>query len=478
MKQLKPDFIHALEELQKMNGGEIFAGLSDELARGVPSTSVRVNRLKGVTVPIDVKKVPWNLDGFYLAGERPRFTFDPALHQGLYYVQDPSSMVVGTIVERLTSEMGPIVCIDSCAAPGGKTTAVIDALPADSLMIANEFDSSRAEALKENIIKWGSPNVVVSRGDTARLSSPGPIADVILADVPCSGEGMMRKDDDAVAQWSRGLIDGCAALQREIVSNVWEALKPGGFLIYSTCTFNSSENEDNVRWIAETLGGEVIEAPIEPVDGIARGISISSATDDIARRVRRFIPGRVDGEGLFVAVIRKVGNDSGEQIVSKSKNKNRQDRKVNQKTRLPDVSVYLGEDYSCVDDNGSIYALPARWAALIENLQKKLHIIYKGVEIGQIKGRDLVPAQALALSTALRPNVFPTEEIDYPTAIAYLRREAIMLPEGSPRGLVLLTYGGRPLGFVKNLGNRSNNLFPKQFAIRSTYAPTLPPSVL
>ena len=145
--------------------------------------------------------------------------------------------VVAELVERFFQDNTQIRYLDACAAPGGKTLAAVDALPSDAFVLANEYDFRRASILTENVVKHGSSNVAVSRGDTARLAALGPVFDIVAADVPCSGEGMMRKDDEAVAQWTPALVDSCVARQREILANLWQTLRPGGFLIYSTCTF-------------------------------------------------------------------------------------------------------------------------------------------------------------------------------------------------------------------------------------------------
>lgn len=207
------------------------ATLIDALGRE-PSVAVRLNAGKtgaGKSV-VGGRRVGWNDAGFHLS-ERPAFTFDPALHQGLYYVQDASSMFVGHVVGELTrNAAGPLTVLDACAAPGGKTTAVIDALPEGSVVVANEFVAKRAAVLRENLAKWGYPYVVVTQGDTSRFSQMEGVFDIVVADVPCSGEGMMRKDEDAVGQWSDGLVEQCSRLQHEILGNLWGALRPGDTL--------------------------------------------------------------------------------------------------------------------------------------------------------------------------------------------------------------------------------------------------------
>lgn len=268
-----------------------------------PSLSVRSNIRKKspdyADFPAD-GRVPWCDEGLYLSS-RPSFTLDPALHQGRYYVQDASSMFLGYVVRQITDGVStPLLALDACAAPGGKTTALIDALPAGSVVVANEYVPKRAAILKENVMKWGYPGVIVTRDDTSRI--PGACADfdIVVADVPCSGEGMMRKDSTAVEQWSQALVDECAVRQREIVDNLWGAVAPGGFFIYSTCTFNRYENEQVVDHMVDDLGAESVDIPVDDGWNIATGIGTSA-------RCFRFLPGFTRGEGLFMAVLRKPG---------------------------------------------------------------------------------------------------------------------------------------------------------------------------
>ncbi|MDE5785829.1 MAG: RsmB/NOP family class I SAM-dependent RNA methyltransferase, partial [Duncaniella sp.] len=226
------------------------APLLESLRNGEPERSVRLNPAKPSASVPDGEPVEWCDGSVRLDSAAPTVTLDPLFHAGAYYAQDASSMIVKTIVKHLAGD-GPLVLVDACAAPGGKTTAAIDSLPAGSLVIANEIVPSRCAVLRENMLKWGYPATIVTRGDTAALARLGETADIIIADVPCSGEGMMRKDSDAIAQWSARLVEECASLQREIVTNLWNLLRPGGTMIYSTCTFNRHEDEENVAYIVE-----------------------------------------------------------------------------------------------------------------------------------------------------------------------------------------------------------------------------------
>ena len=308
---LKPEFI----EMLRQTDAEVFAGLPEALENTAPETSVRINRGKigvlrelrelGVLGELRTDyEVPWsNGTGLYLA-ERPNFTLMPALHQGLIYVQDASSMALCHIVTRLSQSLGgtPLRLLDACAAPGGKTLCAADSLPEGSLVVANEYDFRRAEILRENVIKWGLPAAVVSRGDTARFRRLREEFDIVCVDAPCSGEGMMRKDETARSQWSPALVRECAARQDEILGNVWEALRPGGFLVYSTCTFNTVENEEVISRFAADNGAEFVDTGLTEFPGVLPALKGFPGV-----LAARFLPSRLRGEGIFVSVIRKPG---------------------------------------------------------------------------------------------------------------------------------------------------------------------------
>ncbi len=440
------------------------AGLGDALATTAPEVSIRVNTAKGASLPSNADTVKWwSKGGFYLS-ERLPFTFDPALHQGLYYVQDASSMAIAAIVSHLSEGQGALRYLDSCAAPGGKTTAAIDALPDGSLIVANEYDFRRANILAENVSKWGNPRVVVSRGDTAKFTNLPGFFDIVAADVPCSGEGMMRKDAEAAAQWSPTLVNECAARQREIVDNVWTALRPGGYMIYSTCTFNRDENEDIVDYIVNEYGAHTIAIPaLDAHSEIAPAIFGDN-------KCYRFIPGRTRGEGLFVCVLQKP-QDAEVRKPKKNKQRDNKPRITLSAEHAKLARTWLLGDYDLrlSADGESLYAVPKDIAEAVSTLSSTLDVVELCLCVGRIKGRDLIPSQQLALSLALDPSTFARVNVDYKTALTYLRRETIAASEGAPRGFNLLYFDNTPLGFVKNLGNRVNNLYPTQWRILSTY---------
>lgn len=469
-------------EFREFLSGQL-ASEADALAAALegsePSVSVRINPMKdggSCEVVGGATAVPWCNDGFYL-GDRPDFTLDPAMHQGRYYVQDASSMVIWMIVRELSARLntpggGKLRYLDACAAPGGKTTAAMAALPPDAFVVANEFDFRRAEILKENVIKWGKGEVAVSRGDTARFRQLPCWFDIVAADVPCSGEGMMRKDVKACEQWSENLVRECAARQREIAGNLWEALRPGGYFIYSTCTFNRHENEDMLAWMTDELGAVVEQIPGAVPEGVVQSGSMW-----------RFLPSRIRGEGLAIGVLRKPengGNPSEGGVGCRDVNngvkrlkKGRDGRGDKNVKGAPDMKEIFRRCGSWLDDGGDydfslhgdeIRALRKSCGAEVRELEGVLDLIYAGITVGNLKGRDVMPAHALAMSASLRRGAFNEAEVSRETALAYLRREA---PEGieAPRGAVMLTYGGWPLGFVNHLGNRSNNLYPQAWRI-------------
>lgn len=435
-----------------------------------PSVSVRCNIAKNILPPIGASLVKWCRWGYYL-NNRPQFTFDPAFHQGLYYVQDASSMIISHVVSELTKDsIEPLIYLDACAAPGGKTTAVIDVLPINSLVVANEYVPQRAGVLVENVSKWGNPNVIVSKGDTAKFKKLKRLFDIIAIDAPCSGEGMFRKESDAVAQWNPGLVKECAQRQREIITNLWESLKPGGYLIYSTCTFNRLENEEIVDFIIENFDAESIDINIPEEWNIVSGINTS-------HHCYRFMPHKVNGEGLFLAVLRKKNENCG---IYHKKNKTSKNKPVKSNKAIQNCYKWIenSADYELEVNNECLVAFSKEHSALLSLFKSHLNVIYFGINIGKIKGKDVIPDRALALSNLINQDAFDIIEVDYNTAIAYLRREAVVLPDNSPRGYILLTYNNYSLGFVKNLGNRANNLYPQEYRILSSHIPDEIPRIL
>ena len=456
-----------IEQIETLFPGDA-KSLVDAIVGGDAVTSIRVNNAKTSMRPGIEDRVPWCEEGYYLPGHES-FTFDPLFHAGLYYVQDASSMIISYIVRSLVNK--PVKYLDLCAAPGGKTTAALSALPPGSLMVCNEVVPQRAAILKENVMKWGYANCIVASDDSSRWGNLTHYFDVVAADVPCSGEGMFRKDDTAVEQWTPALVAQCAERQRLIIDNVWDAIAPGGLLIYSTCTYNRCENEDIVKYIIAEHGAEPVRLDMPREWDITAGVG----GEDYCYR---FLPHKTRGEGLFVCVLRKPGEESCGRAMSQDKRRS-QGRTV--AAKIPDsVKNWLcgSGDYTFSMQGGSVVtAMPEAFVRDSVMIQSKVKTLSCGVEVGVLKGKDIVPVQSLALATALNRGAFATVEVGYAEAISYLRGDVVMIGD-APRGIVLLLYQGVPIGFVKQLGNRANNLYPREWRIRSTYVPVTPPQVI
>ena len=424
-----------------------------------PSVAVRVNEARGVGVPDGARLVPWCRQGFYLE-DRPAFTFDTDWHAGRYYVQDASSMFIAHVISHFVQS--PVRYLDLCAAPGGKTTAAIQALPSRSLVVANEIVPPRARVLADNVTRWGYPRCVVTSNAPAQIGRLTHFFDVIAADVPCSGEGMMRKDDEAVEQWSPALVEQCAQRQREILADAWNALRPGGLLIYSTCTYNRQENEEIAEYIVNELGATSLEVPVETSWNIHPAIGSDAYC-------YRFMPHRVDGEGLFMAVFRKDGN--GPRQVPRIKEKSAKKCDETGKNWLSEP-----DDFVVEPQGDLLVAVPQDIRTDVAVLRASLAVLHGGIELATVMGHKMVPHHAMAMSLTRADGAFPICEVDYPTSLRYLRGESIAV-EGT-RGYVLVAHQGAVLGFANNLGNRANNLYPKSQRILSTHLPDTKPEVL
>ena len=448
-----------------------------------PPVSIRVNRTKW-SGEVAGEPVLWASAGVYLS-QRPTFTFDPLFHAGCYYVQEASSMFVEQVLRTYIT--GPVVMLDLCAAPGGKSTHVRSVLPVGSLLVANEVMRNRSQVLAENLIKWGNVEVVVTNNDPADFTSLTEVFDVVLADVPCSGEGMFRKDPVAVEEWSTDNVQVCWQRQRRILADIWPALKPGGLLIYSTCTYNREEDEENVAWIAEELGAEILPLDVEPGWGVVGNLLPLSSVKDTVKAERlfpvaHFIPGFTRGEGFFLAVLRKNGEE-GVSDWGMSSDRYKSERVKSKKKRTVQASVPAlpascrswllhADTFDFVSDGPVWTAIRASFSRQIGLLRESVKVWQVGVPLATVKGKDYIPLHALAMSVDLNRAAFPVVPVSYDMAVPYLRKEVLVLPPDTPKGYVLLTFQDTPIGFVKNIGGRANNLYPQEWKIRTSYLST------
>jgi 16S rRNA C967 or C1407 C5-methylase (RsmB/RsmF family)/NOL1/NOP2/fmu family ribosome biogenesis protein len=446
--ELPNDFIERMRDLL----GEDYEDFKSAL-EGLPSVSVRLNKNK-VNGVLHSESVPWCETGYYL-DERIPFTFDPAFHAGAYYVQEASSMFLEQAIKNYVKK--PVRCLDLCAAPGGKSTHLCDILPEDSLLVCNEVNPSRVGALYENIVKWGSPYTIVCSNEPKHIGKRLPhFFDVIVADLPCSGEGMFRKDRNSINEWSANNVNMCAGRQRHILKEVWDALRPGGLLIYSTCTYNIDENEQNLFTLYKEYGAKTLNIPIKTNWGIV-------GAQKHSQNVYRFFPHRTRGEGFFIAALLKP--DDGSYRGFKNKDK-----------ELP--HPYVGVDEWLIEpdrfhielSNNIIKAYPwMHYYNYAYMRQNNMDMLYSGILVGTKKGSDLIPSHPLAMSNFINREYFPTRELNTDEAITYLQKGE--LSSGEEKGHVLLTYNGLTLGFIKQLTDRVNNLYPTDWRIKSQKKP-------
>ena len=451
---LPVDFIDSMRQAMGSEAELLLQALQTE-----PVTSIRLNsKLDVLTFDCDTEEVPWHVDGYYLS-ERPQFTLDPLFHAGCYYVQEASSMFIQQILEQYVDTSS--IVLDLCAAPGGKSTLISEYLGADGLLLSNEVVRQRVFVLSENIQKWGNGNTVVTHNTPAEYGERcAGLFDCILVDAPCSGEGMFRKDEKAREEWSLAAVRRCAERQRAILMDVWDALKPGGILIYSTCTFNAEENEKNVEWAAETLGAEVLPVDYEPSWGIVE-----------SNVGYHFYPHRTKGEGFYVCAMRKEGEwAKGERLEAKGERlKAKGERRMDEgrKEFLEAMRSWLQhpDDWTIRYTDRFATAYPLKYKEIIEYLSSRMTCISTGFGLGEERGRGMAPQHSLSMVTDFRKEAFPNVALTREQALAYLRTEALQVND-VPLGLLLLTYESVPLGFAKNVGNRLNNLYPNEWRIR------------
>lgn len=447
---LPKEFIH---RLQGQLGTSILRFV-DALQQD-PILSVRMHPGK-MAVPQweGVERVPWCSSGYYLP-QKPVYTLDPLFHAGSFYPQEASSMVLDWLVRHVCDLPVQPMVLDLCGAPGGKSTLLASFLDGQGLLVANEVIKSRAAILAENVSKWGFANCVVTRSDPSKFAGLTSMFDLMVVDAPCSGEGMFRKDDRAIEEWSVANTQMCALRQQRILTDAWPALKQGGFLIYSTCTFNPAENEENMAWMADELGAEVLSLPVPEEWGVER-ISVG-AGNGLA-----FYPHKVRGEGFFVAVLQKT---AAEKAIPPAK---RRDKKA-VKTKAPkELSALLNDAQSWFfqEERNGWCAFPSALGAELSLLQQHLDVWSYGVMLGKPMKEQWIPAHGLANAIDMKASAFPRLDLSLNEALHYLKGEALAAPQGLSVGYVLMTYKEVPLGFAKNIGKRLNNLFPSSWRIR------------
>lgn len=443
MSDFPPDFINSLKHIPGFDENAFVKAHENSAP-----TSIRLNPFKKTDLNFELgNKVPWANDAFYL-NERPIFTADPLFHAGCYYVQEASSMFVEHALKQVVNFENEIFALDLCAAPGGKSTILSSLLNQKSVLVANEVVKNRADVLAYNLAKWGISNHVITNNETSSFSNIKGLFDVVIVDAPCSGSGLFRKQEDAPEEWSLQAVEHCSARQRSILTDIIPSLKENGHLVYSTCSYSTSENEEIVKWLVSEHGMEIIPIKLERDWGIEdTGFGF------------RFYPNKVQGEGFFCCVLR-ASNNSGSFSFSKKNS-----FKEASKTELEIISnfIELLNDHKVINHNDEFKLLNNNCLYMINSTKKDLYFKSVGTPIGEIKHGELVPHHFLALSNHLKRDVESVELAD-DESIKYLKKEDLKLPESS-KGLKRFTSKGFGLGWGKNLGNRINNYLPSHFQI-------------
>jgi 16S rRNA C967 or C1407 C5-methylase (RsmB/RsmF family)/NOL1/NOP2/fmu family ribosome biogenesis protein len=443
---LPDDFVKRIHTQKYLDADALLKALAE------PSpVSIRINPSKWNMVPKDSDPVSWCTNGNYLRS-RPSFTLDPLFHSGCYYPQEASSMFLEQVIRQAAGSLENLHVLDLCGAPGGKSSHLYDLIGHTSLLVSNEVIRSRAVILAETVTKWGSGNILVTQNDPSAFGRLTGYFDIILIDAPCSGEGMFRSSV-ALDEWSEENTMHCSERQKRILMDVWPALKENGILIYSTCTFNPGENEENIKWLTDKHKSESISLNISDFVGI-REIDFQGV------RGYGFYPDQIRGEGFFITVIRKTGIQESIRVKSQRKQElkpGKDDLAVALKwTEFPSERILKWGD--------EVLSVPCEMEDYMF-LYQNLKIVKPGTKIFVLKGRDYLPSHEIALSNKLKTDSFPVDEIGLSEALSYLKRDNFIL-QNQTKGWNIASYKSINLGFFKNLGNRINNYFPVEWRIR------------
>lgn len=414
-----------------------------------PVVSVRVNPLKPTHQFDHLAPVPWCKNGYYLP-ERPIFTADPLLHAGAYYVQEASSMFLQHALLQYINFDDTNIVLDSCAAPGGKSTIIASLLNNNSLLIANEIIPNRAQILAENLTKWGRMNTWVTQNDvTSFAASPG-LFNLVCIDAPCSGSGLFRRMPDYQQDWSPEIVRQCASRQIQILQNVYDSLCINGYLVYMTCSFSKQENEEIVDHILSTY--DVTSLPIHINQNW--GIVESQSTQHLGYGYR-FFPHNLQGEGFFLSIFRK--NDGKNQYIPPCTK--------NSTSPVPEIiSTLFGQiKIQPIHIQDEWIAVPEHLWGYIHELQGKVKWIKRGIKVGKIIKNELIPDHEIAMYSGLQVK-HPIIEVTHEMALQYLKKENIYL-EDVPKGWICISYQHHILGWAKHMGNRTNNYYPAHYRI-------------
>jgi 16S rRNA C967 or C1407 C5-methylase (RsmB/RsmF family)/NOL1/NOP2/fmu family ribosome biogenesis protein len=452
--KLPPSLLDSLQQVEGFDK-ETFVLVHES---GEQVTSVRFNPNKPASHELPVSlKVPWSSQGYYLS-ERPSFILDPLLHAGVYYVQEASGMFLEQALRQSVDLAQPLRVLDLCAAPGGKSTLLQSLINQDSLLVSNEVIKPRAAILEENLTKWGAPNVLITNNDPADFAKLENFFDVIVIDAPCSGSGLFRRDPEAIKEWSEQHVQLCCQRQHRILADVYPALKQGGILIYSTCSYSKQENEEVLDWICDELDVKPVSLLLDTAWQI-----VTVHSDKHHLPAYRFFPDKIQGEGFFITCLRK--EDGGTAQLRPPKKSILQKLSKNE-TAIAGRWLKTGLSLQLLKQGDRILAIPAAQESALMAIVEKLYVRSAGISLGKIAGNDLVPDHALAVSTIVNDQIVSVS-LKRPEALQYLRKEEVSI-ESAHKGWALVRYKGVALGWVKMLQNRNNNYYPSSWRILKT----------
>lgn len=444
------EFIQRISARLASEAGQFFAALEQPAP-----VSIRKHPVKGNNCFDGSEKVPWCTTGVYLA-ERPVFTLDPLFHAGAYYVQEASSMFLHHVLEQLPVEKTDLKILDLCAAPGGKSTLAASWLAGEGLLVSNEVIQTRIPVLIENTIKWGYANTIVTHNDAAHFARLPEFFDIIITDAPCSGEGLFRKDPDAIQEWSAANCTLCENRQQRILEDVLPALKTGGILIYSTCTYNPGENDDIIRQLCTEHEMQVQHIPVPDEWNIIKTPSGGFA----------FYPHKIKGEGFFCCVLMKNEPAEHGSSTPRPRKKNQQAKKITSEISDKLSSFLLpGTDVQFIQNQEEWIAVPGKISEPFIEIKNALYVKHAGIPLGTFKGHDFIPSPELPFYLEFTPPL-PTCNLSKDDALRFLKKDTFALPETCEKGWVLMMYENHSLGWIKNLGNRWNNYYPNHWKIR------------
>ncbi|MEN9964983.1 MAG: hypothetical protein RL582_2078 [Bacteroidota bacterium] len=456
--ELPSDFIASVSILPNMDVDAFVQAHAEPLP-----VSIRVNPAKKIETQthfdsLNPTGIPWAENGYYLE-ERPSFTLDPLFHAGCYYVQEAGSMFLEQAIKKIKEQSDILRVLDLCAAPGGKSTHLQSILSSASIIVSNEVIKPRQNILMENWVKWGAKNALVTGNDARDFQRLPDYFDLIVVDAPCSGSGMFRKDTDSISHWSPAHVEHCAQRQERILQDVFPALKPGGYLVYSTCSYSELENEVVLDYLLSQFSMESIQIPLHKDWGITETQSKQHGGFGY-----RCYPHKSRGEGFFLTLLRKKGGyDQGVHYPHFKSNGKMGTSSPKTIQNQWEEWIQIKEGETLMDWKGQLLIMNQTIEKHISEIQQNLYIRSAGVYLGSAGNKGFIPEHGLAMSGNL-PASFPRFELEREDALQLLRHQTVGA-DIKEKGWMLMTHKSHALSLVKSLPNRINNYYPREWRI-------------